>query len=63
VSARDRVAAILMRARGCNEAGGAAESGKVPCPFCFWPLEANEESGCYVWADEIIAAMAEGDTL
>jgi hypothetical protein len=63
VSARDRVAAILMRARRCNEAGGAAESGTLPCPFCFWSLDANEESGCYVWADEIIAAMAAGEPL
>ena len=55
-SRRDRIAAVLMKLRGCNEPGGSAESGMVPCPFCFWGLEAEEEAGCYAWADAIIAA-------
>lgn len=46
----DAVAAVLMRLRRCNDRGGAAESGLVPCPFCFWTLDAEDEAGCYVWA-------------
>ena len=53
----DRIAGALMKLRGCDGAGCSAEGGAVPCPFCFWPLDADEESGCYTWAEKIIEAL------
>ncbi len=54
----ERVARLLMVARGCDEADSAAKVA-FPCPFCHWSKEAKEESGCVVWAEKIIAAMRE----
>lgn len=50
---RDKVAAILREARGCEHS--------FPCGFCNWDLESKEESGCLTWADKILEAISGQD--
>lgn len=54
-----RIARILRIARGC-ESASTVDDDTVPCSFCFWDAEdgmPHDETGCYWFADQIIAAI------
>lgn len=57
----ERVAALIATSRGCDdpESAKSKSGGEMPCPFCLWDIEAEEESGCVTWARKMIAAMRE----